>query len=295
MPFTVITLKSVPSSLRGDLSKWMQEISPGVYIGNFNSRIREKLWQRVKENVGTGDATISFYSTNELGYDFKTHNTNRKVINFDGIPLVLIEKSVEDCNFNKKFGYSNASKIHKTKKYLNKSKNEFKRQVIFIDIETSGLDENSARILEIGAVKSRSKEEFSRIIYSDIELSREISNLTGITMDIVEEGDDVTKVLQDFLDFVADHDLIGYNVNFDLAFINRSLMDNAYNSLNNRTYDLLHFVKKEKKFLENYKMQTVLNAYGIKKEQKHRALDDAKLCLELARKVNKFVTFINNK
>ena len=39
MPFTVVTLKSVPPSLRGDLTKWMQEIATGVYIGNFNSRI----------------------------------------------------------------------------------------------------------------------------------------------------------------------------------------------------------------------------------------------------------------
>ena len=42
MPFTVVTLKSVPPSLRGDLTKWMQEIAIGVYVGNFNSRIREK-------------------------------------------------------------------------------------------------------------------------------------------------------------------------------------------------------------------------------------------------------------
>ena len=61
MPFTVVTLKSVPPSLRGDLTKWMQEIAIGVYIGNFNSRIREKLWNRIQANVGEGEATISYY------------------------------------------------------------------------------------------------------------------------------------------------------------------------------------------------------------------------------------------
>ena len=45
MPFTVITLKKVPNSLRGDLTRWMQEIATGVYVGNFNSRVREALWQ----------------------------------------------------------------------------------------------------------------------------------------------------------------------------------------------------------------------------------------------------------
>ena len=48
MPFTVITLKKVPQALRGDLTKWMQEITTGVYIGNFNTKVREKLWKRVK-------------------------------------------------------------------------------------------------------------------------------------------------------------------------------------------------------------------------------------------------------
>lgn len=37
MPFTVITLKRSTPSLRGDLTKWMQEIATGVYIGNFNT------------------------------------------------------------------------------------------------------------------------------------------------------------------------------------------------------------------------------------------------------------------
>ena len=39
MPFTVITLQTVPLSLKGDLTKWMQEIATGVYVGNFLSLI----------------------------------------------------------------------------------------------------------------------------------------------------------------------------------------------------------------------------------------------------------------
>ena len=49
MPLTVITVKTVPPSLRGDLTKWMQEIATGVYVGNFNSKVREELWERVKQ------------------------------------------------------------------------------------------------------------------------------------------------------------------------------------------------------------------------------------------------------
>ena len=47
MPMTVITLKKVPASLRGDLTKWMQEIATGVYVGNFSTRVRQYLWERI--------------------------------------------------------------------------------------------------------------------------------------------------------------------------------------------------------------------------------------------------------
>ena len=74
MPFTVITLKKVPNSLRGDLTRWMQEIATGVYVGNFNSRVREALWQRITDTVGEGEATMSFAFRNEIGYSFQTIN-----------------------------------------------------------------------------------------------------------------------------------------------------------------------------------------------------------------------------
>ena len=76
MPLTVITIKNVPQSLRGDLTKWMQEIATGVYVGNFNVKVRENLWNRVKDSVKCGEATISFSYRNEIGYNFDTINAN---------------------------------------------------------------------------------------------------------------------------------------------------------------------------------------------------------------------------
>ena len=66
MPFTVITMKKVPNSLRGDLTRWMQELATGVYVGNFNSRVREYLWKRVSDAVGQGEASMCFASRNEI-------------------------------------------------------------------------------------------------------------------------------------------------------------------------------------------------------------------------------------
>ncbi|NMD37348.1 MAG: type I-E CRISPR-associated endoribonuclease Cas2, partial [Christensenellaceae bacterium] len=117
MPLTVITLSNVPKSLKGDLSKWMQEIATGVYVGNFNTKVREKLWERVTANIEEGEATISYYYRNEIGYKFSTVNTKRESVDFDGIPLVMLKNSENFKEENIKLGYSKASKIRKSKKY----------------------------------------------------------------------------------------------------------------------------------------------------------------------------------
>ena len=116
MPFTVITLKKVPQALRGDLTKWMQEITTGVYIGNFNTKVREKLWKRVKENVKDGEATLSFSYRNELGYQFDTHNTSFSNIDMEGIPLVFIPNENIDEKREITHGFSNAAKFRNAKR-----------------------------------------------------------------------------------------------------------------------------------------------------------------------------------
>ena len=48
-------------SLRGDLTKWLLEINPGVFVGRVSSRIREKLWARVLESGGTGPCDYELF------------------------------------------------------------------------------------------------------------------------------------------------------------------------------------------------------------------------------------------
>lgn len=55
----VVTLTKVPQSLRGDLTKWYQEVQTGVYVGNVSARIRDLLWDRINRNIGSGEAQWS--------------------------------------------------------------------------------------------------------------------------------------------------------------------------------------------------------------------------------------------
>lgn len=298
MPLTVITLKNVPQSLRGDLTKWMQEIATGVYVGNFNARVREHLWERVRDSIGIGEATLSFFSRNEIGYGFDTINAQRKVIDFDGIPLVLLPAEQNEKEGVIKFGFSNAAKNRKIRKFSFHSIKIKKRPYVVIDIETDGLNEYADNIIEIGALKISGSgvQKFSYLIKCEKTLPKSISDLTGITQQMLDkEGVPLAVVLQDFLKFVGELDIIGYNLNFDIQFLNNALKKWGLPILSNKKYDLLKYVKSEKLFLKNYKLKTVLQDYGIETKVEHRALSDAKLTYELSTKVNKFQQIFNRR
>lgn len=291
MPFTVITLKKVPQALRGDLTKWMQEITTGVYIGNFNTKVREKLWKRVKENVKDGEATLSFAYRNEIGYQFDTHNTNFSNIDMDGIPLVFIPNENVDEQIEIKHGFSNAAKFRNAKKYMTHKSKLDSKDFVIIDIETDGLDKEKDVIIEIGAVKSEGGiiSEFQSLISYEGTLPKHIVAMTGITTNMLKtNGKSVEVVLKNFKKFIGDLDIIGYNVSFDIEFINIALSKFELEKLENKRYDLMKFVKNEKLFLANYKLQTVIKEYGVGNEVPHRALEDARLMYKLAVKVNKF-------
>lgn len=294
MPFTVITMTKAPNYLRGDLSKWMQEISTGVYVGNFNRRVREALWDRVVESIGDGEATLTYSCRNEIGYNFKTHNSQRQAVDFDGIPLVIFANETDQVKEElKKSGYSKASKFHKAKKFSRAKKEDrtVKKSYLVIDIETDGLDANKDNIIEIGAIKIQADktEEFSKLINIEGPIPSNITDLTGISKELLEsEGKGLSEILIEFIDFIDDFDLVGYNINFDISFINKSLINLGIKPIKNKTYDLMKYVKKEKKFLPNYKLSRVLKEYGIEAELPHRALEDARLIYQLSLKVKKF-------
>ncbi|AWN61447.1 type I-E CRISPR-associated endoribonuclease Cas2e [Streptococcus sobrinus] len=300
MPFTVITVKNAPPSLRGDLTKWMQEIATGVYVGNFNTKVREQLWNRVENSVGHGEATISYSFRNEIGYQFATINAQREVVDYDGIPLVLLPSQAKDVGKNVALGFSNAAKFRKIKRYTSSSQSHVQSTVPYavIDIETDGLDENEHTIIEIAAVKVSGLqiEDFDYLIKYDKVLPKNIVSLTGISQELLNQnGKDIQVVLQEFLNFIGDFDLVGYGVGFDIKFINNELRKLGYPLLENKVHDLMKYVKNEKLFLDNYKLQTALKVYGIEGEVPHRALPDSRLIYQLSTKVNKFLKRINQK
>jgi len=113
----VLSLNNCPNALRGDLTKWLLEITPGVYVGQVSSRVRDNLWDRVCELVKNGKATMVYSTRNEQHLDFRVHGSDWEPIDFEGIKLVLRPSPARVKKLGEmRLGYSKASKYRKAKR-----------------------------------------------------------------------------------------------------------------------------------------------------------------------------------
>lgn len=286
----VITLTKVPKSLRGDLTKWYQEIQTGVYVGNVSARIRDLLWDRIMKNVGHGEATMAYNANNELGYQFRTTRQDHEVVDFDGIPLMMhltVSSGAVD------HGFSNAAKFHKakvmTRNLSHNSSSSKKSPLIAIDLETTGLDPTQDEIISIGAVrqlKDNQIDHFYKLIQIDQEIPKNIIKLTNITTETLKlKGVSLSDGLKMLRVFLGSSPIVGYNAHFDEMFLTNGLRKAGQPDLSNQILDLMPIVKKSDKFLDNYRLQTVLDEYGIENKDPHNSLSDADATFKLANKL----------
>lgn len=91
----VVTLSKCPDSLRGDLTKWLFEISPDVFVGRVSARVREELWDRIIRSCRDGTATMVFGTNNEQRFDFRVHNTGWEPVDLDGLRIMMRPRNKE--------------------------------------------------------------------------------------------------------------------------------------------------------------------------------------------------------
>ena len=146
--------------------------------------------------------------------------------------------------------------------------------LVALDLETTGLDSKKDGITEIGAVRfneRRIEEEFQILINPGRHIPDFISQLTGITNEMVRNAPNIHDVLADFEAFVGDAPIIGHNVRFDLGFLQRHDLF--------RHNDVIDTYEMAAVLLPNagrYKLGALSQLLGIPLRNAHRALDDAK-------------------
>ncbi len=87
----VIILQNVPKKLHGELTRWMLEPSPGVFIGHVSARVRDFLWEKCKAECRNGSVVQAWNSNNEQHFTMRMDgNTKRSVVDMEGLQLVYI-------------------------------------------------------------------------------------------------------------------------------------------------------------------------------------------------------------
>ncbi len=86
----VIVLENAPPRLRGRLAIWLLEVRAGVYVGEYNRKVREYVWDQVVKGIADGNAVLAWRDPgNEAGFNFETVGESRRVpVEFDGVRLV---------------------------------------------------------------------------------------------------------------------------------------------------------------------------------------------------------------
>ena len=85
----VMMLENVPTSLKGELSRWLIEPKAGVFLGNPTARIRERLWQNALKKRKGGYVLQIWSDSSPQGYSFRSEGeSSRQLEDFEGIALV---------------------------------------------------------------------------------------------------------------------------------------------------------------------------------------------------------------
>ena len=115
----VMVVTACPPSVRGDLSRWLFEVSTGVFVGHVSARVREALWTRVTAFVNDGKAIMAYSASNEQHVAFRVHRSSWKPRDCDGLVLMARPSGCEDESYYgaRKSGWSDASKRHKARRF----------------------------------------------------------------------------------------------------------------------------------------------------------------------------------
>lgn len=166
---------------------------------------------------------------------------------------------------------------------------------IVVDLETTGLNPfDGNEIIEIGVTEIKNGNivrSYSRFIKPEQEIPPFITELTGITNNMVKNEDSIEEVLPRFRKYIGNNTIIAHNAKFDIKFLNYYLRKLGLEEIDDYicTVELLKKVSSYK--AKNKKLATACEYYGIENKDAHRASSDtlatAKLFLTIRDKVDK--------
>ncbi len=194
-----------------------------------------------------------------------------------------IKKRGKLCGNSFIYGKTYANREHKGKSLL-----KWVDNYVLVDIETTGLSPRTDEIIEIGAIKVKENkivDTFDTLLKIDRKLSYFITNLTGITNEMLEEGEEQEEALEEFVNFAGKEIIMGHNVNFDINFIYDKCQSYLDYYLSNDFVDTMRIAKHILPNVRNYKLGTLADYFDVDYRNAHRGLTDVEITYEVYNKM----------
>lgn len=152
-------------------------------------------------------------------------------------------------------------------------------QFVVFDTETTGAKAGQARMTEIGAYRICNGEitdEFQSLVNPEKTIPYFITQLTGISDEMVSRAPLFAEIAPELLDFIGDSVLVAHNAQFDMSFLNYEI-SNVYaeRKLINHNLCTVRLSRKLLPNLSNHKLHTVAEHFAIPIYNRHRAAGDA--------------------
>lgn len=158
-------------------------------------------------------------------------------------------------------------------------------EYVVVDLETTGFDPyKGCEIIEIGVTEIRDDnivKNYSRFVKPEGIIPPLITELTGISNEMVANEEGIETVLPRFRKYLGDRVMIAHNAKFDLKFLNYYLRKYNLEPIDNYlcTVEMLKKCKSYKG--KNKKLETACNYYNIINDNAHRADSDTKATAQL--------------
>lgn len=178
-----------------------------------------------------------------------------------------------------------------------------KFDLVFIDVETTGLEPvKGDAVCEIGAFKFREDtliNKFHTLVNPQMRIPYEASKIHNIYDEEVKDAPTFGEIVEELMNFLKNSVICGYNIGFDLEFLNAELKRINYPPINLPTLDVLGMARKVFPHLGQYNLAYLARYLNVESLGFHRALDDALVASKIFFKIkdvlqNKGVTKIGD-
>ena len=147
---------------------------------------------------------------------------------------------------------------------------------IVVDLETTGLNPKTDKIIEIGALKienGKPVETFQSLVNPGRALTEKVRDITHITDEELAEASYIEEILPKYMEFAGEYPLVGHSILFDYSFLKRAAVNQGY-SYEREAVDTLAIARAYLPELESRSLPYLCRHFAIEHTENH-ALGDA--------------------